>query len=657
MEDDQLQARLVRMATEGKDPANRALARRELERRYGVEALKQVQAGPYYDEFVPKSRHMPEVGPSTTSNVAATGKAVKQIRAREKSERQTELAKAGVPWEAQAQMFGEPEDLEKARQLQTAALAMIPGGMVAGNVARGAAPVVEAGMSRLLPNVPGWIAKLLGHTAVTAPVTAVAGNAVTAGANAAMNPIPGTNPLEEAGRAAVDAAQHTDIPYPTTNEADQWTIETTRLPTPAVGAAGQLLGELAGAAGRGVVNSRGGKARQFIESRGGKVGVADSGSGKPFETVIDDQGTKLGDLPPDDRGIGEASRSTAVHVLKDLDDKFFENYGNPHSQNRARIAESPAGQARRDTTDVYMELKDLSRSARLNPSEQKAIKTLLEGMETGQYGRVTAVKGPDGKPLITHKMTETELNDFRGMLQRMGNVGSAHPSSVPEDMIADVAGTVKGKVDEGPYAETNAFYNKGKSQLESSRNQLDLSSRPSHSLDPARPAPEAEGVSEPEVTKVANLLSRDKQTTVTAGVRNAKKVERFRQNHPQYSGELDKPELVRSKADLTFTAAGKKHGGLIDRMHPLAGAGVGLGMMPFVADDAKAIIGGIASQLVLQNLPAINGRLLFNPATKMITGGPAAGAAMSRAPQYMTGLDLAIGDGEKKRKQKATKKK
>jgi len=161
-------------------------------------------------------------------------------------------------------------------------------------------------------------------------------------------------------------------------------------------------------------------------------------------------------------------------------------------------------------------------------------------------------------------------------------------------------------VDEGPYAEANADYARESRGYQKDRRLLGIAER--------NKAPE-----EPEsaVNKVKHLITRRGQNTVTAGGQQDR-LQRFENRHPDIGEEFIKPELLRKRADLAFHLLPQKHGGLIDRTgSTIGGAAVAEALM-HAANSGHVDLSKVAATfglgLTLQNMPAIQARLLYGPA-------------------------------------------
>lgn len=389
------------------------------------------------------------------------------------------------------------------------------------------------------------------------------------------------------------------------------------------------LGEAAGGVYNAVRNSAGGQARQRLEARGANVGPLDSGSGGVFNN-------ELAGLQPNDRGIGQASRRAAAGTLSKLDDDYFANVANPHSANRAAIAASPAGEAERDITPIYSELVKVYQSERLTPGERGQVRSILDRLDQHIGER-------NGKTGLY--MSENDLNDFRGMLQDVSKTGSPANPTVAQGKMQKVAHTTKEAVDQGPYAETNAAFHEGREAYEGRRQLLDLPAKPSSSLDPAREAPE--GGREPEVAKLANMLARDEQNTVTAGVRNSDRIAQFIEQNPEYADILQLPRLLEDKSNLQFRLGSPHHGGLINRIkHEGAPAAV-LYALTEMGTHNHGLAAGVAAgaHLLKTNAAPIAGRLLYGPtegAANALRG--AAKASPVTLPAFLPEIEQAYAD-------------
>lgn len=359
------------------------------------------------------------------------------------------------------------------------------------------------------------------------------------------------------------------------------------------------LSELATGGANAIASSVGGRARELLEKYGASVGPLSSGSGGALAE------SELAGLKANDRGIGEASRGSAARILKGIEDAHYADTVLPTAAKKAAVAQSEVGQDMRDATPLYSELVKLERSQRLTPSERSQVGGVLNRMDKLLESRGSV------------EMTETELNDFKGMLQDLSDVGSMNSPSVLQSKLGNVASSAKSIVDRGPYAEINADASKGIQKYERQRSLLDLKPRPSG----GRPSPE--GPSEEEIAKLANMMSRQGQNTVTSGARNTGRLDEFAAENPQYQRAIDLPRLLEAKAELGLHPGAHGHGGLINRLPP----GLGLGASATLAmtgHGASAAL-PVAAEFAARNWPAISGRLLYTPAmeAQMLLGqGP-----------------------------------
>ena len=155
---------------------------------------------------------------------------------------------------------------------------------------------------------------------------------------------------------------------------------------------------------------------------------------------------------------------------------------------------------------------------------------------------------------------------------------------------------VKAVVDEGPYAEANRAYHRGMTDVDESLDMVGL--RRSHNPD------------EPIAGNLRVKAQRLGQNTVTAGA-DRPGMAAFREKHPDIALELDRPELLRAKADLTFHVK-PQHGGLIERLAAPAGL-AGMAGAAYAGHGAHGLA-ALPLALAIQNASPIAGRFLYGPA-------------------------------------------
>lgn len=437
---------------------------------------------------------------------------------------------------------------------------------------------VSKTMGYALPGAPAGIGALAGKAAqasgpiVRGLVTGALGSAGTTAAEAAVAGKPMEEGLKDTGMSALSG-----------------------------GALGGGIGAVQ-AAGRAIKNSAGAKARELIEKYGGKVGMSTPGSGGAFDQ-------ELAGLEPNDRGIGQASRGSAERVLGRLDTQFDRNVAGPY-RTLADAADAGPGKGRTaDMTPVYNELMSVYDSERLTPSERSLLAPIIDRMER------SAINVGNSKMVV---MSERDANDFRGMLQDLSGVGKPGNPTVADVKLQGAAREAKGVVDQGPYAKANELYSRGARSYGESRNMLDIKSNPRTNPSNAT----ASGLDESEVAKLGNALARQDQNTVTAGVRNADRFDRFVAKHPEAERDIELPEVLRAKADLQFRGFGNAgHGGLINRLPDAVG-------LPALAVGAAtnhgpAGLAALGATLAAKNATPLAGRLLYSPAQVASEADPA----------------------------------
>lgn len=375
--------------------------------------------------------------------------------------------------------------------------------------------------------------------------------------------------------------------------------------------AGNLLGVGTGAgataigkAAKSVIGSRGGQARQFLEGQGVEVGPTTPGRGPKIDTMAN-KGTT-------DAAIGqqaEVSAKRGLDMLKEEKGAVLGTLGRRYG----RIAQTPEAQKLHDASDIVTNIQDALDDLDISPQAEQSLRSALE--------KVTKAQGktfnPDVDPYL---LSETELNKLKRRLDRAGKTGlSTDEATSP---VRRAANQTREIVNEGPYAEANADYAKESKHYQQSRRLLGVNERPK--------TPEE---SKTAVNTVKNLITRRGQNTVTAGGQTDALTE-FSGRHPDIGEELMRPEILRKRADLSFHLLPQKHGGLIDR------TGSGIGGLALVeslmhalgsghVDLSKAAAAG-GLGLTMQNMPAIQGRLLYGPAQ----------GALQLEPMFLEGVPL-----------------
>lgn len=569
---DDLKARLTKMAAEARDPADRQWAAAKLAAKFGGDTEPSAAAA------TPPAA-APE-GPGLLSRAASAipGMASKAYDAAHTFANGFNQSFAfGLPGRI-LDMAGATTPQGRAQEAQASPIAAGLGsgtGMAtsallgpeaaAGRTAQGLLGMAEQKIPQLATTLPG---RILGAGAAGAVTGAQAG----AGGVAAQG-----GDVQDVGSGALEGAKLGGI----------------------VGGGLGASGEVASRIARAIRGSQGGQSRQLIERYGGNVGPLDSGSGGAFNQEL--QG-----LPANDRGIGQASRARAANILNDTAATHEAETVLPSASAKGAIAASEAGQQMRDATPIYSQLVQLSRSQRLTPSEHGQVNTVLNQMDDLLKTRGSV------------QMTETELNDFKGMLQDLSDTGSMTAPTVARAKLQGVAHSTKEMVDQGPYADINARTSQGIQRYENQRTQLGLKPQPSG----GKPSPE--GPSEEELAYLANALARQDQNTVTSGLRNADRFGEFAEENPRYRRDIELPDVLRAKAELSLHA-GKGHGGLINRLPP--GMGLGASAALGLAGHGPISLAPIAAEFGARNWPAITGRLLYTPAMEAeaaLGGGPRA---------------------------------
>lgn len=428
-------------------------------------------------------------------------------------------------------------------------------------LAEGPVRALAEGVDRLVPQAASGIGKL-------------ARSATTGGIGAG-------------GTAALQSAVHGDEPKQIAKNAGEATLGGVGL--------GTGLG-LLGRAGTAVMGSRGGQARQFIEQHGGEVSPLSSGKGKPYEQM-DVSGTT-------DADIGAQAASSAEKGLGMLNQEkkgVLRSLGGTMS----RINASPEGQQPRDVSSLIPQIQDAL--------GEIDIASATEGDLQGAMAKIAAKQKPGFNPdTDPYMLSEADLNKLRRRLDRSARTGTSNDAALGP--LKNAANEARSMVDEGPYKDANARYAKESNSFRESRRLLGISERP-----------RTPGEPKTAVDKVANLITRRGQNTVTAGKQEGD-LAAFEQKHPEIGAELAKPGLLRKKADISFHVLPQRHGGLIDRTGSTVGAAATLDALASTmghghVSPAKLAL-GVAGGLTLQNLPAIQARMLY-PGAKLAASGEA----------------------------------
>lgn len=409
-------------------------------------------------------------------------------------------------------------------------------------------------------------------------------------------------------------------------------------------AGGTTLGTGAGLVSEGlqglsnaVRGGQGAKARELIESHGGKVGPFTSGKGGPFEGPLKGR-------EPTDVEIGKTARESGARVLKRAEEEHAANLKGPLAKKAELDA---ANQGKVVVNDLYDELQKLRGSERLTDAERGTVDGWIARLKVHEVEAPPVSKTPtpvpgDEEPTAiipkqtmkqlvegeagsgVYAMTPADLNDFRGMLSDMTK--PKIPGSVSKKKLKGAFAAAKRLVDKTEYGPVNAEIHAEDNRYERGRNLLDLPPKPKV----GRTAPE--GVSEEELAKLANALSRNEQNTVTAGTRNAGRYEQFAQEFPSQRQDIELPQVLASKGKLQYRLSpDTTRGGLIERSKgpagTLAAAGAGYGLAHLLGLDPTiiaALAGG--ANMARLNAPGIAGRLLYRPAGALGAAGRAAGA-------------------------------
>lgn len=330
---------------------------------------------------------------------------------------------------------------------------------------------------------------------------------------------------------------------------------------------------LAGTMARAIINSRGGQARQFLESRG--VPVSLTSAGRPGHIT--------------DADIGAAAERADQSVKEGLAQYREDVASAPYRNELNKITPAQQNQLV-DVTPIFSEMAQ----AYQHPSTRPEIAAELKR----QMDIMTANYTPGSGPIM---MTQDYVN---GLRQSLGGAARFDSNEARFSPIKRGFQAAKDVVDQGPYAEANRVFHEGDQDYQQSLDMLDLRKTKK------RGAPIGGNLS----TKARRLG----QNTVTAGADAEKMdVDAFREKHPDLALQLDEPEILRRSADIGFSLRPKQHGGLIER---LGSMGAGLAGLEGVAQalghghvDPKAVALSTALGLGLQNMPAIQARLLFNP--------------------------------------------
>jgi hypothetical protein len=394
-----------------------------------------------------------------------------------------------------------------------------------------------------------------------------------------------TSALTSGAIAGAEAAHHGEAPRDIARRAGE-AAAIGGVAGGTLGAGASLLGQL----GRAVLNSEGGQARRFIEQHGGKVGLGGVDLPEGYVT----KGTSDADIGAQ----AEASAKRGLDMLNEEKRGALRGAGNTIS----RVSNTPEAGAMRDVSDVVANMRAAADDIGTAPQTRAALRDLVQSIESHQP------KGfnPETDP---YKLSERDINQLKKSLDRAARTGA----SVDEKLnpLLKAANQTREMVNEGPYADANAEYAKEAKRYQESRKLLGINKNPK--------TPEE---SEASATKVKNLITRRGQNTVTAGGQEGRLAE-FEARHPDIAEEFAKPEVLRKRADISFHLL-PRHGGLLDRMtggHRGVAAAIGLG---------TGGLTGAVPALTLTNLPALQARLLYNPAL----------AAQEAEPMFLSEIPL-----------------
>lgn len=364
-----------------------------------------------------------------------------------------------------------------------------------------------------------------------------------------------------------------------------------------IGAGLGMLGPL----GTAVMNSKGGRARGFLEEHGAEVSPFTAGRGKPFDEMVT-AGTT-------DADIGKQASASAEKGLGMLAEKRRGEL-RPVGKLYDTIDNSPAGRAPRDVTDLVTHVQDALGEIDIASATEAELRTALAKVE----GKQAPGFNPDTD---NYQLSEADLNKLRRKVDRGARTGASTDEKLSP--LKGVADEARDMVDQGPYKPVNDMYAAASTKYRDSRKLLGINERPKTPQE-----------TQAAVEKVTNLITRRNQNTVTAGKAEAGtqgNLAAFEQKHPDIGDELAKPAMLRSKADISFHVLPQRHGGLIDRTGNMLGSAATVeGLMHMIGHGhvTGAKLGlGIGAGLTLQNLPAIQARLLY-PGAKLAAGGGAA---------------------------------
>jgi hypothetical protein len=251
------------------------------------------------------------------------------------------------------------------------------------------------------------------------------------------------------------------------------------------------------------------------------------------------------------------------------------------------VESSGAGAELQDVGDIMMNMREAASELDTSPQARAALNDLITSVEHKQGQGFN----PDTD---NYMLSASDVNKLRRQLDRYAKTGQSTDASLGP--LKSAASETRSMVDEGPFADVNADYARNSKHYQDSRGLLGINKRPR--------TPEE---SKTSVNTVRNLIGRNGQQTITAGGQKERLAE-FKLRHPDIGSELERPEILRKRADLGFHLF-PQHGGLIDRTEA-----------PIASIAAHALLGGatgILPMLAYTNRNAIAGRLLHGPSLEL----------------------------------------
>jgi hypothetical protein len=342
-------------------------------------------------------------------------------------------------------------------------------------------------------------------------------------------------------------------------------------------------------AARAVLGSRGGQARQFLQGHGVEVGPTTPGRGGPMDTMAT-KGTSDADI-----GIQESvSARKGLGMLREDNRGIRAGIGIAKN----RVADTPEAATTQDVTDIVAKMNEAASKIGVNDSVATKLKN--------EIGRITEAQGVGFNPdTDNYLLSQTEINDLRAKLMNMGGVGKSTDAKLRP--LADAAMALQAITSEGPYADVNQRFEAEYARHGRAREQIGLSPTPS----------KKPGYSKQEISTVKNLIGRAGQNIKTSGSQKPE-LDAFKAENPDIGEEFARPEILRKRADIGFSLLPKRHGGLTERL----GSGIGgLATVEAITHalssghfDLKTAAAAGALGLTMQNLPALEARLLYGPA-------------------------------------------